>query len=192
MQAQFPGVPVRLDHFRLAGHVFIIVVRHVPLPHKRLEVGPELHAVRRIHINHLHLPAQAFVVQQRVHHHERIPENHPVHPLVGIFIRLQHLIGDGTLGITKQVVQILLLVGLVPGQRFDDGFGGEPLVDKQRQRGNVKRKTLRLTCPVQKRFADGFQPAQRLFGLMEDVGNVTLSLTLTLPSPGGRGERDSP
>ena len=104
MQAQFPCIPVRLDHFRLAGYVFVIVVSDVPFPNKRLEVGPEFHAVGRVHIDHLHLPAEPFIVQQRIHDHERIAEDHPVHPLVGVFIRFQHLIGDGMPGVAIQVI----------------------------------------------------------------------------------------
>src|ERR1700674_1444292 len=51
---------------------------YVPLTDKRLEVAAELHAIRRVHVNHLDLSAQALVVQKRVHHHQGITENHPV------------------------------------------------------------------------------------------------------------------
>ena len=159
----------------------------VPFPNKGLEVGPELHAVGRVHIDHLHVPAEPFIVQQRVHDHERIAEDHPVYPLVGVFIRFQHLVGDGMPGVAIQVIQIQLLVGLVPHQRFNDGFSGEPLVDKQRQGRHVKRQPFRFACPVQEGLAQGFKPVQRLFGLTQGLGNFTLTPALTLPSPRGRG-----
>ena len=70
MQPQLPRIPVRLHHLRLSREIRIIPILHVPLPHERLEIAPELHAVRRIDVDHLHLPAHPLVLQQRVHHDE--------------------------------------------------------------------------------------------------------------------------
>ena len=52
---------------------------------------------------------------------------------------LQHLIGDGMLGSPKGRAYPLVCRSM-PGQRFDDSFGGEPLVDKERQGRHIERE----------------------------------------------------
>ena len=64
MQAKFPGVAERFDHFRFGGEVFILAVLHVTLVNERQEVRAVLDAVRRVKINHLHLPGHPLLLQQ--------------------------------------------------------------------------------------------------------------------------------
>ena len=56
VQAEFPRVAVPGPSPARAS-VLVVVVLHVP-PHERLEVRAELHAVRGVHVDHLHLTAQ--------------------------------------------------------------------------------------------------------------------------------------
>ncbi len=46
----------------LTGHVLIVVVSYVAFANEGLEVRAEPHTIRRVHVNHLHLPTQALVV----------------------------------------------------------------------------------------------------------------------------------
>jgi hypothetical protein len=124
-------------------------VTHVALAHEGLEIRAEPHPIRRVEVDHLHLPAQTLVVQQRVHHHQRIAEDHPVDPLVAILVGLEHLVGDRAAGIAEQV-QPELRVELVTLERLDDALGREPLMHEQRQRGHIEGEPLRLARPVEK------------------------------------------
>ena len=63
MRAQLPGIAIRLDHFWLAGHVFVVVVPYVPLTDKRLKIASVADAVGRVHVNHLNLAAKVLVVK---------------------------------------------------------------------------------------------------------------------------------
>jgi hypothetical protein len=121
VQPELPGVAVCLHHLRLARHVLVVVVRDVALAHEGLEVGPEPHAVRRVHVDHLHLPAERFIVEQRIHDRQRIAEDHAVHPVVAVFVGAQHLLMDRPLRVGEQLEQAELLVRAMTLERLEDG-----------------------------------------------------------------------
>ena len=133
---------------------------HVPLAHEGLEIRAELHSVRRVHVDHLHLPAHALVVQQRVHHHQGVAQDHPVHPLVPILVGSQDLVANAVLGIAEQArtcPSVRAAVFAVRFESLDDRLGREPLMDEQRQSGNIERQPLRLAGPVEERLVEPFQ-----------------------------------
>ncbi len=135
MQPEFPRVAVGLDHLGLAGHVRVVVVSDIALAHERLEVGAELHPVWRVHVDHLHLAAEALVVQQRVHDDEGVAEDQPIDPRIPVLVGPEHLIRYGTLWIAEQLEHAELWVRrflAVRFQRLDDRLGAEPLVHEQR------------------------------------------------------------
>ena len=72
MYAQFPRITVRLNHLWLAGEIVIVTVFYIALSYERLKVGAELHSVRRFNVDHLHLPTEPFILQQRVHDDQRV------------------------------------------------------------------------------------------------------------------------
>ena len=154
MQAQFPRIAVRLDHFRLADHFVIRPVLHIPLAHKRLEVGAKLHPIRRVNVDHLHLPAHTLVFQQRIHHMQRIPQHHAVHPRPFVLIGFQ-LFGNIQLRIAKQIqIRPRLPVTVQPVQ---NPLGGMALMHKQRNGRDADLMAFRLARPVQKRLGQGLQ-----------------------------------
>ena len=170
MQAEFPGIPIGLDHFRFARHVLVVIMGDIALADEGLEVAAELHAVGRVHVDHLHLATEPFIVQERVHDHKRITQHHAIRPVVLILIGLQYLIGDGMLRVTKQSEHILLLVGLVPRQRFDNGFGGEPLMNEERQGRHVERQPFSFPGPIQERFAQTPEFGRGSLGFFQTLG----------------------
>src|SRR5438874_9672315 len=105
---------------------------NITLPNKRLKIRAELHTVWRIDVNHLDLPAQALVMQQRVHYDERVPQDHSVNPFILVLIGTEDLVGNRVLRIAKQLKHVGLLVTFVPLQSLKNGFGREPLVNEQR------------------------------------------------------------
>ena len=66
----------------------------VSLSHERLEVRTEADAVGRVHVDHLDLATEAFVLKQAVHHDEAVAEDQTVHPWRGMFVGLEQAIGD--------------------------------------------------------------------------------------------------
>ena len=164
VQSQFPGIAIGLHHLRLARHVRIVVVRHIAFADERLKVGAEFHPVRRVDVDHLHLAAEALVVQQRVHHDERVAEDQAVHPVVPVFVGAQRSGRRWRLGVAEQVEHVRLAFRVV--ERLDNRLGGEPLMHEQGQCGHVKREPLGLAGPVQERLTQVFE----LFG-----GGLSLS-----------------
>ena len=79
----------------------VIAVLDIPFSDKGLEVRSEFHAVGRVHVDHLDLAAHALVMEQRVHHHQGVSQDHSVDPLVPVHIGLEHLVGDRVLRIGK-------------------------------------------------------------------------------------------
>ena len=103
-------------------------------------------------------------MQERVHHHERVAEDETVHPLVGVLVGAERLVGDGVLRVAEQLEHGLLLVALVAGQRLDDGLGGQALVDEERQRRHVEGQPFGLARPVEEWAR---QTAELLDGVLE-------------------------
>jgi hypothetical protein len=128
MEPEFPGIAVGLHHLGLARHVIVVVVANVALAHEGLEVRAELNAVGRVHVDHLHLPAQALVVEQRVHHRQRVAEDQPVDPLVAMLIGAKHLVGDRMLRVGEQL-KLHLRVAPMALEGFDYRLGGKPLMN---------------------------------------------------------------
>src|SRR2546427_6922322 len=75
MQTQFPGVAIRLHHLWLTRDVFVVAVLDVSLPHERLEVRAEAHAVWRGHVDHLDPAAPTLLLPQTLPHHEAVPHD---------------------------------------------------------------------------------------------------------------------
>ncbi|MGA2939204.1 MAG: hypothetical protein ABSF52_19195 [Syntrophobacteraceae bacterium] len=76
--------------------------------HERLEIGAKLDPVGRVHIDHLHLPGQTLIVQQRVHYHQGISQDEPVDPLIPVFIRLKNLVNHRSVRVPKKFQLALL------------------------------------------------------------------------------------
>ena len=64
VQAQLPGVAIGLDHLRLADHLGVLAVLDIALAHEGLKVGAKFHPIGRVDVDHLHLTAEPFVLQQ--------------------------------------------------------------------------------------------------------------------------------
>src|SRR2546425_6128859 len=75
----------------------------------------------------------------------------------------------------KLAEKILLLVALVALERFDDGLGGEPFVDEQRQRGHVEREPLRLARPAEEGLRERLQAAEGFLGFWQVISNQRVS-----------------
>ena len=61
------------------------------------------------------------------------------------------------LRIAEQREHVFLLVRLVSGERFNDGFGREPLMNEERQGRHIERKPFRLTSPVEEGLAQALE-----------------------------------
>jgi hypothetical protein len=145
----------------VVGPCVFVVVADVALADEGLKVRAELHAVGRVDVDHLHLAAEALVVQERVHHDERVAEDHPVDPIVAILVSPQDLIDDRMLRVAEQFKQRALRVALVADQRLDDRLGRESFMDKERKGRHVEREPLGLARPVEEGPAEGRQLAEQ-------------------------------
>ncbi|MFO0006130.1 MAG: hypothetical protein ACK559_33910, partial [bacterium] len=161
----------RLHGLRLARHEVIVVVPDLPAPDEGLEVGPELHAVGRVHEDHLNLSAEVLEPQQRVHDHERVAEHEPIDPLVPVLVSSKYLLRHRPLFRAEEVCEeARLLVPLVLLQRVENRAGGQPLMDEQRQRRHVERQPLRLARPVEERARHRLQLPGRVAGFLQRRG----------------------
>src|SRR5712692_10914766 len=82
MNALLPCVSESLDDLRLTIHVLGSAVLHVTLAGRYLPVRSEPDAVGWVDVDRLHLALQALFLSQRGHHEERIPQDHPVRPVL--------------------------------------------------------------------------------------------------------------
>ena len=145
MDAERPGVPIRLDHFRFSGQVLLPIL-DVALAELRLEVRCEPDAVGRVHVDHLHLARQVLAAREARHHLERVAEDHPVRPVHVVTVELDRF----------RVV--LLRVGeevpvdVLPCQHPQDGLGGNPFVHVQGHRIDLEPRSLPLAAPLQPRL----------------------------------------
>jgi len=172
VQAELPGVAVGLDHFRFAGHVFVVIVGDVALADERLEVAAELDAVGRVHVDHLHLAAKAFVAQQRVHGHQGVAQHHPVRPVVLVLIGAEHLVRHGMLRVGEQLEhgELFVLAFAVALERFQDGAGGEAFMDEQGQGRHVEAQALGFPGPVEEGLGQGPQFCRGGLGFRNGFG----------------------
>ena len=72
------------------------------LPHKRLEVRSELHAIGRVEVDHLYLTAHAFVLKQGVHNLQRVTQDEAIGPRSLVLVGVE-LVGDVEVGVAEQV-----------------------------------------------------------------------------------------
>jgi hypothetical protein len=95
VDAQLPGVAIRLDLLWLVGEVFVFVF-DIAAVKARLEVGGVFDAVGRVEVDHLYLACHALFDQQRVHHQQRVAQNESVCPVDLVLVELDLLIsGQG-------------------------------------------------------------------------------------------------
>jgi hypothetical protein len=151
VDAERPGVAVRLDHFRFAGEVLFTVL-HVTLAELRLEVRGELDAVGRVEIDHLHLAREVFAPGEAGHDLQRIAEDHAVRPVHVVLIEL-HGFRIVVLRIGKEIALDILAC-----QHAQDGLRGDALVHVQGDRLDLEPRLLALAAPFQPRLV----PAQRV------------------------------
>ena len=101
------------------------------LADERLEVAAELHAVGRVEVDHLHLPAEGFVSVTASSSPRASRQHHAVHPIVAVFVGAQHLVGDGMLWVAPEFAEeILLLVRLMALERLDNCLRRKPFMNE--------------------------------------------------------------
>ena len=88
MDAEFPCVPISLNHLRLACEIVILAVGHVAIADVRLEVALVLDPVRWIQEHTLNLAREAFTVKQAGHDGEGVTEDHSVRPVEIVLVEL--------------------------------------------------------------------------------------------------------
>src|SRR5207247_8298112 len=103
------------------------------LANERLKVRSKLHSVRRIEVDHLDLFAEKLIAQKRIHHDERVAQNHSIDPFVCVLVSAEDLISDRMLRIAEELEHILLAIARVAFQRFENRLSREPLMNEQRQ-----------------------------------------------------------
>ncbi len=154
MNAVPPCVTERFDLFRLATYPFGVAFTHFARARARLPVASETNAIGRVQVDALHLAAQPLLLRQAVHHQQRIAENHPVRPVLGVRVELQLRlrVGDAVeiaeqIGLRRTALPALAL------QVADQRLGLHLLLDVDRHRRHAeRRRVLRvLAAPDQLR-----------------------------------------
>ena len=91
VDAELPGVPEGADRLRLAGQVLVPAVGHVLPVDEGLEVGAVADAVGRIDVDHLHLPAEALLLQEAVHHQQAVAGDQAIGPVMPVPVEVDGL-----------------------------------------------------------------------------------------------------
>ena len=136
--------------------ILALAVLDVALVDEGLEVGAVLDAVGRVDVDHLHLARHALLLQQGVHHQERIAGDQAVAPAVLVPVELDRL-AQPLCALHLEQGQLHLPTIHYPlstihfSHRLDDGLGVNALVDVQGDGGRLKGGVLGLARPDQLR-----------------------------------------
>ncbi len=153
MDAQLPRIAEGLDHLRLLRQVFVLAVLDVALVDEGLEVAAVLDAVGRVEIDHLHLACHAFLLQQAVHHQQRVAGHEAVGPAAVVLVEL-----DGLAPGQRLLEPCAEEVALVAARRHafhaladdaEDGRGVDALVHVQADGVDREASALGLARPLQ-------------------------------------------
>ena len=134
----------------------------------------------RVHVDHLDLTLQAFLLGQRGHHLERVAQDYPVGPLHRVAIEV-HAIGERhAVEVRAEHVQLLFApAGARLAQVLDDRLGADLLldVDGDRRHDEILAVLLVLALPdelrVQRRVArvaEHLRPGLGLLGERAQLG----------------------
>ena len=146
MNAEFPGVPEGANLLRLAGQVLVLAVGDLAPVHEGLEVGAVADAVRRVEVDRLHLPAEALLLDQAVHHQQAVARNQAVGPVVAVPVKLDGLAQRRVFRRRGEQGHLRLRTVLL-AHRFDDRARVNALVHVQRHGRHLERGVLRLAGP---------------------------------------------
>lgn len=150
MYPQFPGVPEGPEHLGLAREVFVLPVLHIPPVHEGLEVRAVLDPIRRVDIDHLHLPGHPLLLQQGVHDEQGVAGDEAVAPVVLVAVELHRLPERGVLDreLKERGLPVIAVAALC---RPDDCPRVDPFVDVEGDRWDIKGGALGLPRPLELR-----------------------------------------
>jgi len=146
VDAKLPRVPESPDHLWFLGEIVVLPVLHVALAHKGLEVGAVLDPIGRVDVDHLHLAAQAFLLQEAVHHEQTVTGDQTVGPVVLVLVELDGLAKRRVLFRSLEQRE-LRMVPVALLHRVDDGARVDALVNMQRDGRDIERGMFGLRCP---------------------------------------------
>ena len=134
IDAVAPRIAKGFDHLGLLRDV--LAVLNVGGGCGPLEIGIEFDPVRRVDVDALHFPAQAFALGERSHDLERIAENHAICPILVVAVKVCFI------GICGNAVEIAEEVGKLAG--VFSGAAAQVVDEKLRMNFflNVKRRSL--------------------------------------------------
>ena len=159
VDAELPGVPEGADRLRLAGQVLVPSVGHVLPMDEGLEVGAVADAVGRIDVDHLHLPAEALLLQEAVHHQQAVAGDQAVGPVVPVPVEVDGLPDRRVLlrGVEQGALEALApgLRAVALPHRLHDGARVDALVDVQGDGGDLERRVFGLARPGELRVDVG-------------------------------------
>ena len=151
MNLQLPSVAECANHLRLGGQVLIFAIFHIALVHKWLKIAAVLDAVRRVHINTLHLAAHPFFLQQRVHHQQTITSDKAVAPVVAMLVEL-HRFPQRRIFFRRCKELVLCTVGRAVAflYHLNNRARLNAFMHMQRNCLHLKRSAFRFSCPLQR------------------------------------------
>ncbi len=170
MNAELPRVPERLDHLRFLREVFVPAILNVTFADERLEVGAVLDAVRRVDVDHLQLSGHPLLLQQRVHHQQRIAGDQPVGPAALVLVEvdrvaqrqiLERRAEQPHLQVRPQRAAAAFAVLHAFADRGENAHRVDALVHVQRHGVDVEARALGLAGPVEIRRARAPELFQR-------------------------------
>ena len=165
VNAQFPSIAERFDHFRFLRQILVFAVFHVALIHERLKIGAVFDPIRRVDIDHLNLSRHALFFQERVHNDKTVPGDQAVRPSFFMpvkfngFPALAHSFGGGVRREETDLRGELsgFRVGIFAHDAGYDIMRRNGFMDMDRRCGNVKTDPLGLARPLERRVKMGIK-----------------------------------
>ena len=109
---------------------------------ERAAIRSELDPVGRVDVDHLNLPLEPFFLRQTRHDLKRVPQDHPVGPLLIVLVELDVVGEFEVVEVVVEAGEQAAVVGLdgFPGaQGVDDDAGFDDFLDVDRDDVHFKR-----------------------------------------------------
>ena len=160
MNTKLPSITESLNRLRFLRQILVLFILHIPLVHKRLEIGAILDTIGRVDVDHLYLAGHTFLLQQGVHDDQAVSGDHTVRPVDTVLIEFNALpaaahtlrrgfsLEQGLLAfhLTFQRIRIFL------HDPRNNAVGLDGLMNMDRGSWDLKTHPLSLACPLQGRI----------------------------------------
>src|SRR5208337_4269339 len=112
MNSAIPSITECSYLFRLRRRILDPSVSHISFASADLPIRSKLDPIRRIDIDHLHLALEPFLLGKARHDMERVPQDHPVRPVLIVLVKLDLVVEVEFVEVVEEAGEETGVIGL--------------------------------------------------------------------------------